>query len=110
MSCHQFGFASQTNDMESASVHGRELASVTTVNVLPSTQLLHPPSRNGTPDGSLPSFESGDVAFAQPVSTALHNRLRFLHPPLPAALSLALANKLPFRRATGLPCLVSIPV
>lgn len=87
-----------------------KLASVTTVNVHPSFRPLHKFCREETPDGSLLPFGSGAVALAQPVSTALHSRLRLLHPPLPAALSLTLADKLPFRRTTGLPCLMSIPV
>jgi len=43
-------------------------------------------SRDETPDGSLLSFERGDVVCTQPLSISLQNGFCFLHLPLPAVL------------------------
>jgi hypothetical protein len=54
-------------------------------------------SRDETPDGSLPSFESGDIAFAQPVSARLPRGFCFLHLPSPAVLWPSLAVWFPWQ-------------
>jgi len=61
-------------------------------------------SRAERPEGSLPAFAAGDVAWAQPVSQPLQPGLRFLPPPLPAVPSAHLTARFPEGRRTGLPC------
>ena len=68
-----------------------------TVNAYSPVRLLHKLSRDETPDGSLHSFEQGDVACAQPLSTSLQGSFRFLHLPLSAVLSPFLAVWFPLQ-------------
>jgi len=59
-------------------------------------------SRDERPDGSLPAFAWGDVAEAQPLSRPLQAGVRFVRPPVPAALSAGLAACFPSWERYGL--------
>src|SRR5215510_14612619 len=60
-------------------------------------------SRDERPDGSLLAFAWGDIPLkGQPLSHPLPMGVRFLRPPLPVALSAALAVRFPWWEHDGL--------